>query len=221
MNVGRTCTTDGCDRPAYCRGLCSRCYQQAWRASKPEGHWRTYRATCEAEACDRVAVAGGLCRLHRSVADGVAVHTAAVPPTTECTYEQAHARVRQWRGKATEHRCLVCGEQAEVWAHMHRSTAPVLHQRRRKYGKGRWYVMPYSPLVWDYQPMCRVHHARADSRQGHGSLLPAVCTSPVCDRPAHALGWCKSHHRRWLVTGDARPDEPIRPKRPSTTTGEG
>lgn len=43
----------------------------------------------------------------------------------------------------------------------------------------------------------------------------SLCTSPVCDRPVYARGWCPTHYLRLLRRGDARPNDPIDSKRAS------
>ncbi len=44
-----------------------------------------------------------------------------------------------------------------------------------------------------------------------------TCSSPVCERPAFAHGWCSSHYKRFLSGGDPDLHTPIRA--PAAATG--
>lgn len=67
----RTCTTDGCNRPHYARGLCARHYDSLRRQHKmagvplpsPSSRKRPGR-TCTVEDCDKIAIARGWCDAH-------------------------------------------------------------------------------------------------------------------------------------------------------------
>lgn len=57
-----------------------------------------------------------------------------------------------------------------------------------------------------YQQWRRVEdESRMSPSRGSGP-----CSIPDCDRKRYARGYCNTHSRRVLATGDARPEEPIR-----------
>jgi hypothetical protein len=159
------------------------------------------------------------------VAEGQATYTAAVPPVTECTYETAHSRVRQWRGDPAQHRCAVCGQrQAQVWAHVHRSTFPVLHEYRSRYGTGRKYRMPYSGFVLDYIAVDRRCHALLDG--GHNLTRRDACESrcatvrltPVAGARVTGVGGAGRVTPAWLPRCGASAAA-ARPRQPAGWTG--
>lgn len=96
----------------------------------------------------------------------------ATPETSKpCSYFAAHSRVRAIRGLPSEHECTDCGQRAEEWAY--RNSSPhEISGTVRKNGKGeqeaRW-----SPLVWDYDPMCKPCHRTRDAH-----LLPRTAGRP-------------------------------------------
>lgn len=54
-----------CDRPVYCRQLCSIHYSRSYKSRASERRpYRRQPATCLSEGCDRPARAGGLCHCH-------------------------------------------------------------------------------------------------------------------------------------------------------------
>lgn len=73
-----------------------------------------------------------------------------------CDYRTAHQRTAHARGKASEHTCIDCGEQAEQWAYR---------------GDGRYEFTGHHAgyrTVWsgdpaDYDPRCRPCHRKYDS----------------------------------------------------------
>jgi hypothetical protein len=62
-----TCSVDGCNRPAYCRGWCNTHYQR-WRAGKdmttPILEQHSKSGVCAMVGCDRPIKARGICRTH-------------------------------------------------------------------------------------------------------------------------------------------------------------
>ena len=73
-------------------------------------------------------------------------------------YQHAHDQVVQAKGKASEHRCTDCSEQAEEWslvADPIGETAPVNHN-----GLAYW----ISDSTADYQPRCVPCHREADAQ---------------------------------------------------------
>lgn len=87
------------------------------------------------------------------------------PTTSECTYSAAHNRVRNRRGKASEHRCIECGNQAEEWSY--RGGAPS-EQRgtrtRHRHARTNTVRTAWCGDPNYYDPMCQACHA---ARDGH------------------------------------------------------
>ena len=54
-NTPKLCSTDGCGRPHYCRGMCSRCYQRHRYETEPEYRARV-KAACKSYRLDHVDV---------------------------------------------------------------------------------------------------------------------------------------------------------------------
>ena len=134
---------------------CKRCYQARWRAENLE----------KRRAQDRAAQA------RRYVP--VLTYTAAVPPTTACSYEVAHQRVRNYRGKASQRVC-VCGAQAEQWSYRNSSSYEQQGTREGKPGVFRW-----STNITDYDALCRPCHEERDLGKVHkGFFLTASSVPP-------------------------------------------
>ena len=60
------------------------------------------------------------------------------------TYDAKHQRLRNNRGKASEHDCVSCGEQAYEWAQVHETTGLDIYEH--------------------YQSMCRPCHSTYDGK---------------------------------------------------------
>jgi hypothetical protein len=84
------------------------------------------------------------------------------PETSDFGYVTAHQRIQRRRGKATEHPCARCGEQAMDWALTGEATHSEPYRKRR--ADGSW----YERLIWfskdpdDYSPLCRPCHRRSE-----------------------------------------------------------
>jgi hypothetical protein len=63
-------------------------------------------------------------------------------------YVQWHQRLRMWKGSASAHTCIRCGETAAHWA----------FTGQRNGGE----VLPYSTNMDDYEPMCVSCHKQFD-----------------------------------------------------------
>lgn len=64
----------------------------------------------------------------------------------EVSYRQAHRRVERVRGKAREHLCIACSQQAAHWCYRYGSDGDA----------------PYSDDPDDYEPRCAKCHMRLD-----------------------------------------------------------
>lgn len=76
--------------------------------------------------------------------------------TGTVAYSTAHHRVRARKGRASEHRCARCGDQAEQWAFSHAELSPLRETEEREAGQ------PYSPDPDHYRPLCRSCHQGFD-----------------------------------------------------------
>jgi len=83
---------------------------------------------------------------------------------SQATYTAAHERVRRERGRAKEHACVDCGDQAAEWSYV--GNAP----DERKAVRGRS-ICAYSPSPEYYSPRCCKCHRAHDRelRKLHGS----------------------------------------------------
>ena len=75
-------------------------------------------------------------------------------------YATAHKRVSSARGRAAEHRCLICDEPATSWAYRGGSERELKEWREVSPVKTGW--LRYSPDPADYDPLCWACHARKD-----------------------------------------------------------
>jgi hypothetical protein len=69
------------------------------------------------------------------------------------TYSAVHERLRRHRGRASEHPCEFCGDQAGFWAYDHLDPDP---QHHRTLG------CPYSLDILHYVPLCGSCHQSFD-----------------------------------------------------------
>lgn len=83
------------------------------------------------------------------------------------SYQALHDRLRRYRGRASEHRCVECGGQAQDWAYDHSDPEAVV----TKVGKKR---IAYSTDLSRYQPMCRRCHIQFDAAQSRNTRRAAV-----------------------------------------------
>jgi hypothetical protein len=161
------CVVDGCEGPHSARGLCAMHYRRALRhgdplVEKPKG--RPARSVvCLAGDCARRVVSLGYCSLHygRLLRHGdpnvVLVQTRSETPT----YQRAHQYVKRERGKATEHRCVDCGGQAQEWSYDHSDPFPLV-QSLYDSRSGRTRSVTYSADTSRFEARCRRCHVRFD-----------------------------------------------------------
>lgn len=123
--------------------------------------------TCEVvlkpsgELCPRKHYAKGMCWAHymRDRRDGdvradVPVRDRASHTPDDPSYHAVHQRLRTQRGKADEHDCVGCGDQARNWSYDH--TDP--DERTSDQG------CPYSDDLDRYDPRCASCHTTFDTR---------------------------------------------------------
>lgn len=67
--------------------------------------------------------------------------------------------------------------------------------------------------------MCQPHRDRATGKTNPATRVrnraaDRTCSVAGCEARVHARDYCAGHHTRWLASGDARPDVPLRPLKP-------
>lgn len=110
--------------------------------------------TCSIEGCGNQARCRGLCGKHyaRYIRHGDPYYVER-PEYTGDSYDAAHYRVEQARGKASKYTCAGCAvKRATDWAFDHRDSDPAYSL------KG----LPYSLSIDHYVPLCRTCHLRFD-----------------------------------------------------------
>jgi hypothetical protein len=140
---------------------CKRCYQARWREENLE----------KRRAQDRAAAA-------KRYTPAPMVYTAAVPPTTPCSYEVAHQRVAYYRGSASTHVCT-CGVQAEQWSYRNTSAYEIEGTRPNKSGTFKW-----SSNITDYDALCRRCHDIRDGKSFSDVAFPSPGGAPQNPSPA-------------------------------------
>ena len=163
------CSVASCERPKQGRGYCVVHYGRWKRTGDPEGLAapRPVRL-CSIEGCDRIHSARGRCSLHaerwRATGSPTEVQPSArdlkgpLSPNWhgyEITYEGAHTRVRDTRGKARFQVCVDCGNGARHWSYDHADPEELIEPPERG-GKH------YSAKPEHYQPRCNRCHALFD-----------------------------------------------------------
>jgi len=85
------------------------------------------------------------------------------------TYKAAHKRVQRARGKASDYRCVDCGEPAEEWSYRGGSPDEI---RGPVPGRSDGYdyvsICAWSPNPDDYDPRCVQDHRARDRRVAGG-----------------------------------------------------
>lgn len=163
MRLSRSqCSDDQCERDVVARGFCRMHYKQARKQGLPLLPPRE-RAVCTIVDCCEIVSSRGLCETHRSRwrrhGDTETVLPKGgkgkrLPRKEVLTYSGLHQRVNRWRGAASDHTCVDCGESAEHWSLTDFSNVLVNEQG---------YL--YSMDVGAYMPRCvschKVHDLKA------------------------------------------------------------
>lgn len=100
------------------------------------------------------------------------------PRRAVVSYEQAHLRLKLWRGRPDSMLCIKCSETARHWAYMGGDPKELLRDR-----KGRAYSLDLDR----YEPMCVPCHLRKDRADADGR------SEDVCPR-GHA--WAENESIR-------------------------
>lgn len=126
---------------------CSKCYQaRRRREADPEALRKKWREQAK-----------------KSYVPAEKPHTAAVPPTSETTYNGAHLRVRRFRGAAKGYSCL-CGDTAQEWSYRGGSEYEQSGTRPR-WDKGVKVEVQsvWSRYIMDYDALCVKCHKERDA----------------------------------------------------------
>ena len=173
------CSVDGCDHPARLRGWCNAHYQR-WRVHGDPtagGRLRDGRRTpCSVDGCERQVVAWGWCEAHyrrwRRTGDIGVSPVRELGSGEDVSYNTAHRRVAEAKGRAALHICVECGGQAQEWAYDHADP-----NVRIASGNPRIEGMLYSLNPDHYQPMCKSCH------QSSLPLCHLCFTSKITGKP--------------------------------------
>lgn len=183
QRVRRECELHFCAKPVRPGNgtLCEGHYNQR-RKGRPFSELRPRRISggCGIDGCEKERKRGRYCamhtaRVHRHGDPDAMVHqrdrnlprgSAHANWTGEnATYNAVHFRLRNKRGKPSEHSCFECGEAAKQWAFYHNRGAGIASE----YG-------PYSVSLEDYEAMCVPCHKRMDLAHKKGS---STSTTPA------------------------------------------
>lgn len=126
-----TCSVDGCQNAVKARKMCGKHWQQ-WRKIADPAEVQLYGRNCQVDGCTRKHQAQGYCNLHYNrlwrhgepLVELIAPRIKSGPENHQwkdgnISYYTAHQRVRDHKGKASEHLCVDCGEQAAQWSYTH------------------------------------------------------------------------------------------------------
>ena len=105
------------------------------------------------EGCERKARARGICTLHyqrwRKYGDPEFTHFDRLGDNVG--YAAVHTRLRNWRGLANQHTCIICGRVAMDWSYEGCDD--------EKIGRAGKYLVRYCIHIEDhYRPRCRKCH---------------------------------------------------------------
>jgi hypothetical protein len=167
MSEVTPCSVAGCVKPGFYKytGYCIAHHARYLRNGDPGGPDVIVRGLpkppCSIADCERTSFLTGLCQKHyrRKQVHGDPLYVQ--PKTGEynncyrgdnIAITTAHYRVTVARGKACDHQCVQCGEQAKHWAYDHADP------NEKDGGKAGL----YSPDPDHYQPMCVPCHKRFD-----------------------------------------------------------
>lgn len=115
------CAAQGCDQPQRTKGYCVPHYA-AWRYHGDPLASKERHETCTVDGCDKPHLANGLCAMHRSRLrrqGELGGPDAQWEWKDYVSYQLAHKRMREQRGRAAEYPCTHCDTAAEHWAYDH------------------------------------------------------------------------------------------------------
>lgn len=176
-----TCVVVGCASPIWIRKrrLCKLHYGRWYHSGRPS---ETYSLDLPAIACERCGkqfqprsrrqkYCGAGCNtkrfrcsscdkpVWRSSTSGTEVVCRECRSAAQIQYRSAHARVTRFRGRARDHQCARCGEQAENWAYDHEDPEELTEYLPDEKRRG-W--RSYSANPDNYLPLCRPCHHKFD-----------------------------------------------------------
>lgn len=110
---------DECGGAYYAKGKCCKHYFKSRRTTTRKLIDKD--AQCASEGCTRRPRARGLCGSHYNVMMGYTKPSESGGRRGRkrqelVGYRGAHLRVEAVKGKATEHKCIACGDQAREWS---------------------------------------------------------------------------------------------------------
>ena len=162
----KVCTVAGCKNKHRAQGYCVTHYKRARNAGDIGVLPKSIRH-CTVDGCGKPHAAKGLCDTHRMRMRQYGTLELVGRPTgrdnwmwsgDEASYRAVHGRLRKQRGRAQEHTCVGCGDQAKQWSYTH--DCP--NEKQSDEG-------PYSVDLGRYQPMCVPCHKAFDLRKIHSA----------------------------------------------------
>lgn len=148
------CSIDGCPGEHLAKGYCESHYRRWKRTGDPlpKPRVRTYRGLCAADGCDEERRKTIYCAFHyQRVRKGVPLDQ-PLRGGEHVKYAAVHLRVQAAKGKASEHRCVDCGAQAQEWSYNNSGI------KEQQDATGR-----YSTDLDQYDPRCKPCHRRFDA----------------------------------------------------------
>lgn len=164
------CEVDGCEKDAMTRGarMCHMHYSRVQRNGHPGEAAPRQRAArsphCIIGGCRKPDKSAGLCSMHaaRKARHGdphkvIKGELFSHWTGDAVTYRAAHTRVEKARGKASQHPCLDCGQQARHWSYNYEDP-------NEKYTTSpTGMIRPFSADIDYYEPRCIRCHQEYDS----------------------------------------------------------
>ncbi len=167
----KTCSQDQCGRKHYAKGFCGRHYQRHLAGKPMEPAPLINKGQdCSIEDCVSEAAYTGLCqkhyRRHQRYGDTSTVRDTAGANNGRWKdapgYNAAHLRM----GKASDHRCVTCGDPAEEWSYDYADTDELTCPRRG---------LRYSLKREHYSTRCKPCHRLYDAQVRGGRVWAECC----------------------------------------------